>query len=549
MATIFRSTAWLSARTRRALSENLTAYALLSPGLLLLFIFGVFPVGFAFYVSLYRWRRFPGEYLGLAQYERALGDAALILFFWISLGLFAWALWRIVTLWRTHHLRGVSALIPGVVGAAAVVLLTDWVFKLLPVILNIPQRIRGQERTQGLFLSELAASFAGPTVSAAGSAALIALLAALIIGVVWWRVARPAPEIYAKALTACTAIAGGALLFDLTLRTVNTAIAAAQADGAPLPIWTQIILISAGAGMIGLAYWLWRRASAADSGRWGMAGAGAALLLLAGGYIFVTQLPVALSGSDPELLSGFSVTIMFVLGTVPFQLAIGLGLAVLLFQKIKGKAFFRMMYFLPYITPFVATSIVFSILFSHRPESPINQFLVSLGIPIQKWLLEPTGIFRLIFGDGLPAALAGPSLALVVIMIYSVWTYIGYNAVVFLAGLGSISAELYEAARIDGANEWDLFRRITLPLLSPTTFFLSLIAIIGTFQAFTQIWIMRTPAAGRSVDTIGVTIFEIVRSTDPNMGYGSALSMVLFVVILLITIVQNRLQGRRVFYG
>ena len=113
-------------------------------------------------------------------------------------------------------------------------------------------------------------------------------------------------------------------------------------------------------------------------------------------------------------------------------------------------------------------------------------------------------------------------------MLYTTWTYIGYDAAVFLAGLGNISPELYEAARIDGAGGWSIFRYITLPLLSPTTFFLSLIAVIGTFQAFTQIWIMRTPASQRAVDTLGVYIFETVRSTDPNMGYGSAMAFVLF---------------------
>jgi multiple sugar transport system permease protein len=192
---------------------------------------------------------------------------------------------------------------------------------------------------------------------------------------------------------------------------------------------------------------------------------------------------------------------------------------------------------------------VFNILFSHRSTSPINQLFTSLGLPLQKWLLEPTGVNQLMFGAAVPDWLAGPGLALVVIIIYSVWTYIGYCTVVFLAGLGTISHELYEAARIDGASGWAVFRHITLPLLSPTTFFLSLIAIIGTFQAFTQIWIMRTPAAANSVDTVGVYIFETVLNTDPNMGYGAALSLILFVVILLLTFAQNRYAKDRVFYG
>ena len=234
---------------------------------------------------------------------------------------------------------------------------------------------------------------------------------------------------------------------------------------------------------------------------------------------------------------------------MPFQLAIGLGLAYLLFQNIKGKAFFRIVYFLPYIMPFVATSIVFNLIFSFRPSSLANHVLQFFGVPVQKWITEPTGIFQLIFGPQTPSVLVGPSLALLVIMLYTTWTYIGYDAVIFLAGLGNVSPELYEAARIDGATSWSIFRYITLPLLSPTTFFLSLIAVIGTFQAFTQIWIMRTPASQSSVDTLGVYIFQTVQNTDPNLGYGSAVAFVLFAVILLLTVFQNRIAGSKVFYG
>ncbi|MBL8144823.1 MAG: sugar ABC transporter permease, partial [Anaerolineae bacterium] len=129
------------------------------------------------------------------------------------------------------------------------------------------------------------------------------------------------------------------------------------------------------------------------------------------------------------------------------------------------------------------------------------------------------------------------------------WTYIGYATVIYLAGLGNIANELYEAARIDGAGEWNVFRHITLPMLSPTTFFLTLIAIIGTLQSFTQVWILRTPAAAQSVDTMGVLIYRTISATQPDMGYGAALSLVLFVVILIFTRIQNRVSESRVHYG
>ncbi|MFN8450846.1 MAG: sugar ABC transporter permease [Anaerolineae bacterium] len=411
--------------------------------------------------------------------------------------------------------------------------------------------MRGQERVPGLFVNELAASFRYPEANAAGDQFLLVGIAALIVSVVWMRVARS--ESGGKFLfwgTASTlAAAGGALPLQLTLTEIAAATAAAQESGEALPIWSQIIFISAGAALLIVAYVIWQRAVKQDGDRRFVIMALAAALLVVGGYALAAELPRALAEADRDVLSGFNITVMFALGTVPFQLSIGLGLAYLLFQNIKAKSFFRVVYFLPYIMPFVATSIVFNLIFSFRPTSLANNVIQFFGIAPQKWITEPTGIIQLIFGEQVPSILTGPSLALIVIMLYTTWTYIGYDAVVFLAGLGNISPELYEAARIDGATGWSIFRYITLPLLSPTTFFLSLIAVIGTFQAFTQIWIMRTPASERSVDTIGVHIFETVRATDPNMGYGSAMAFVLFGVILLLTVFQNRIMGSKVFYG
>ena len=157
----------------------------------------------------------------------------------------------------------------------------------------------------------------------------------------------------------------------------------------------------------------------------------------------MAEAPAALAAADDDLLQGFWVTVMYAMGTVPVQLSIGLMLAYLLFQPIRFRSFFRMVYFIPYITPFVATSIVFRIIFDARENAPANRIIGIVGIEPQRWILERSTIGDLL---GLPDFLAGPSLALIVIMIYSTWTYIGYDAVIFLAGLGNISGELYEAA-------------------------------------------------------------------------------------------------------
>jgi ABC-type sugar transport system permease subunit len=178
--------------------------------------------------------------------------------------------------------------------------------------------------------------------------------------------------------------------------------------------------------------------------------------------------------------------------------------------------------------------------------------LQSLGMEPLKWLYEPTGIFTLLArGVGLndwPAWAAGPSLALAVVILHSIWTFVGYDTVIYLAGLGNISKELLDAAAVDGANKWEIFWQIIFPLLSPTTYFLSLIAIIGTFKAFNTIWIFRDSLALGTTDTFSVMIF-IEFFEKLRYGYASALSFVLFVIILGLTVVNNRIQGSRVFYG
>ena len=334
-------------------------------------------------------------------------------------------------------------------------------------------------------------------------------------------------------------------LLRLTIEETNLAIALARESGDSLPIWSQLVFVSAGIMLVASAYLIFQRGIRAGSNRRFALLVLSGLALAVGGYLLMAEAPAALASADDDLLAGFWVTVMYAGGTVPVQLTIGLLLAYLLFQPIRFRSFFRMVYFIPYITPFVATSIVFRIIFDAGKTAPANRMLAIVGIEPQRWILERSSIGSLL---GLPDFLAGPALALIVIMIYSTWTYIGYDAVIFLAGLGNISGELYEAARIDGANGWRIFRHITLPLLSPTIFFLSLVAIIGTFQAFTQIWILRTGAVGSKVNTASVYIFDELQNSN-RYGYASSMAFVLFALILLMTLFQNRIMGRRVFYG
>jgi multiple sugar transport system permease protein len=181
----------------------------------------------------------------------------------------------------------------------------------------------------------------------------------------------------------------------------------------------------------------------------------------------------------------------------------------------------------------------------------VNQLLEFFGVDSLRWIQEPEGVFTLLgnnLGIDVPSWAAGPSLALVVIILFSIWVYVGYDTVIYLAGLGNISKELTEAAEIDGAGRWQIFRHIIFPLLSPTTYFLSLIAIIGTFKAFSHIWVMRHDLALGTTDTFSVTIFTEFFD-KVRYGYASALAFVLFGIILALTYINNRIQGSRVFYG
>lgn len=253
--------------------------------------------------------------------------------------------------------------------------------------------------------------------------------------------------------------------------------------------------------------------------------------------------------SDPEMWHSLWITFTYSIIAVPVQLGLALVIAYLLFQKIKGLQWFRMIYFMPYITSTVASAAVWAYLFS--PDTgPVNNLLRALGLNGLRWLGEPRGVFDLAFGAigvQLPVWAAGPSLALISLIIFTTWVFVGYDTVIFLSGLVNIPPELYDAAKVDGASGWRLFRYITLPLLSPTTFFLMLITVIGTFKAFNHIYIMTQGGPGDATTTASILIFKQMVVYN-RYGYSAALSFIVFIVILGLTVLQNRVAGKQVVY-
>ncbi|MEW5830018.1 MAG: ABC transporter permease subunit [Chloroflexota bacterium] len=548
---------WLTPRRLRHWRETLTAYLMIAPAGILIFMFGIFPVGFALFVSLHRWRLKRGDIIGLENYTLAIGPLAYLLAFTFGVGALVWAFFQFRRAYRSmgaKPLRFWLLNLPGILLAAAGLGFVRWTVVLLPNILDIADKIRGVDRTRELFMQLLGEAFNAENVLPARAAMLwliAAAAAAFLVAVYLWR-APENPQRQFELAAGWLGVGIGAILLPYVYSQMMAAYDAAVQAGTDPGIAPQLVSISTGAILLFIGWKIWGRAHEQDSTFLFFLRLAGAMVFIVGGWIMVGELPVIVASGDPDLWVGLRATLFYSLGTIPFQLGISIFLAVLLFQQLKGSQFFRMMFFMPYVTPTVASAAVFRQLFSNRLQAPINAGMRALGLDPLQWLWEPKGIFRLMAtGWGIenwPAWADGPSLALVVIMIYSIWVFVGYDTVIYLAGLGNIPKEMSEAAEVDGANPWQVFRHITFPMLSPTTYFLTLISVIGTFKAFNHIWVMRLDAALRTTDTFSVVIFtEFFEKL--RYGYASAMAFVLFAIILLLTYFNNKIQGSKVFYG
>ncbi len=548
---------WFRGRQGRRLREMLLAYSFLAPAFIIIGLFGLFPLAFAAYESTLRGlNKIVGSYDGLGNYVRAVDNLIYILTFWIAVGLAYFAVTTIARAVREHRQENTNAMrwvLPAIVTATGAALFARFVFVLLPEMLLIPSKLRGQNNTQEAFRSLVVETWWLPKVQIALWVAIV-----LLAGGAAWAlrvnrsVARDSrdPIYFVPFFSAGISLISGGALVWLTWIEINAAYAEALEEGVGLELWSQIVTISAGFLLLLLAWRLWESAGNRSSNTGMAVRLVSAVALMAGAWVLIAELPRVVSAGDEDWWNGLMATVFYVMGTVPIQLGLALILAALLFQKIRGQTLFRVLYFLPYVAPFVGTAAVFRIIFSNRPTAPLNSMLDLFGADPLLWLGEPAGIIEMITGGriDLGPILSGPSLALVAIMIYGIWTYVGFDTVIFLAGLGAIPNELYEVADIDGAGGWAQFRHVTLPLLSPTIYFLSLYAVIGTFKAFNHIFVLRQAAALGTTDTASIVIFQAFKR-DTRYGYASALAILLLLIIMVITLVNNRIASRRVFYG
>ena len=230
-------------------------------------------------------------------------------------------------------------------------------------------------------------------------------------------------------------------------------------------------------------------------------------------------------------------TVYYVVVTVTASMALGLLFAVFLNARMPLRDLMRAALFTPYVMPLVASVLIWRFMFYPDTSGILNAVLHSVGLPSVRWLDTPESVL--------------PS-----IMIYSVWQHTGYNTVIFLAGLANLPGDLDEAARVDGARAWDRFWQVTWPLLSPTTYFVLLINVIGSFKVVVPVLVFTggvggaTSAGGgpnHAAETIGYYLYAQAFASF-HAGYAGAISVVLFLIILAVTGVQMGVLRRRVFY-
>jgi len=232
---------------------------------------------------------------------------------------------------------------------------------------------------------------------------------------------------------------------------------------------------------------------------------------------------------SPDFWQVFGTTTIYTIATVPLNMAIALLAAVFLEKKLVGTRALRAAFFTPVIVSWVAAAVIWRWVF-HPNIGLLNYVLEAIGVPAVNWVNDPTA-------------------ALFSMIVVGVWKTFGINMILFAAGLASIPQHYYEAADIDGAGPWSKFWRITLPLLTPTTLFILVLSIIGSFQVFDLVWVL---THGGPLGSTRVIVFYLYEQAIQffNMGYASAIAYILFAVLFVLTMLQFRyFRGKGAGFG
>lgn len=249
---------------------------------------------------------------------------------------------------------------------------------------------------------------------------------------------------------------------------------------------------------------------------------------------------IVVGASDVRFWRALRNTVFWVLMIIPLSIIPALLLAVLLSSNLPGMKIFRALFFLPVVAGVVGVSLIWSQLYNPQIGA-FNTFISGMINTVNNMTGQQTII------DPKIQWLNHSSSAQFSVVVMAAWMNVGYNMVIFLAGLGNIPRPLYEAARVDGASAWTTFRRITLPMLSPTTFFVITTTLIGSFQVFTEPYVMASNlGAGPGDSTLTTVVYLYVKGfTSPNdMGYASAIAWILVAIIFVLTLIQFRMSER-----
>ncbi|MBQ9308090.1 MAG: sugar ABC transporter permease [Clostridia bacterium] len=231
--------------------------------------------------------------------------------------------------------------------------------------------------------------------------------------------------------------------------------------------------------------------------------------------------------SDSTFIISLQNTLIYTIVTVPLSIAFGIVMALLMNLKIPGIKVFRTIYFLPQITSMIAIGLVWSLVLAKY--GPLNQILMALG------------------NSDPPKWISSTKYALTSVEIVSIWRSMGYNAIIILAGLQGIDAVLYEAAKLDGANAWQSFVHVTIPMLSPTIFFCLVTQMISSFKVFDIIIAMTQGGPGRATNVLAYFVYN-KSFVDSRFGYASAAAFIMFAIIMFFTAIQFYGQKKWVNY-
>jgi multiple sugar transport system permease protein len=263
------------------------------------------------------------------------------------------------------------------------------------------------------------------------------------------------------------------------------------------------------------------------------------IIPMAAAFVYSTAKISALSGkirwigianystmfSDPTFYRSLVNTALFIVLTVPLSMAVGLAMAVLMNSVLPARQVVRTLIYLPLVISGVAVGLIGTFLFNET-IGVFNGLASSLGLPNVSWQSR-----------GVPAFLS--------LVLITLWIRVGFNMIIYLAGLQAVPVELYEAAQVEGASGWQRFRFITFPLLGPSTFFLLVMNVIYSFQVFDTVFVLTNGGPGNATEVLGTYAYKTAFGATRDQGYGAAIGVVIFFLTLIFTVVQWRTNRNR----